>query len=129
MARTEPHRKAAYRRGIASEYAAALLLVAKGYRILAMRYRSPAGEIDIVARRGRHFAFVEVKARHDVESGLAAISPQAQGRSRRAAEAWLAQSELRGKLPEDFTATLDLIVMRPWRLPRHFPGAFGHELC
>ena len=129
MAKAEPRRKAAYRRGIASEYVAALMLLAKGYRILAMRYRSPIGEIDIVARRGRHFAFVEVKARHDMESGLAAVSPQAQSRARRAAQAWLAQEELHGRLPEDFTATLDLVVTRPWRLPRHFPGAFGHELC
>src|ERR1700687_4757588 len=58
-----PKRLAAFRRGLSAETRAALLLLAKGYRILARRWQSPVGEIDIVARRRRVLVFVEVKAR------------------------------------------------------------------
>src|SRR6266566_1510804 len=58
-----PQRRAAFRRGLSAETRAAVLLVVKGYRILARRWQSPVGEIDIVARRRRVLIFVEVKAR------------------------------------------------------------------
>ena len=58
-----PERVAAFRTGISAESRAAAFLMAKGYRILAKRYRTPHGEIDIVARRRNLIAFVEVKAR------------------------------------------------------------------
>ena len=54
-------RVAAYRHGLRAEIAAASLLLAKGYRILARRYKTPLGEIDLVVRRGSTIAFVEVK--------------------------------------------------------------------
>jgi putative endonuclease len=53
----------AYRYGIRAEYLVILLLVMKGYRILARRYKTPVGEIDIIAKRWRTIAFIEVKAR------------------------------------------------------------------
>jgi hypothetical protein len=56
-------RRSAYRRGHFAEFAAAALLCLKGYRLLARRYRTPLGEIDLIAKRGRLVAFVEVKAR------------------------------------------------------------------
>jgi putative endonuclease len=58
-----PERVAAFRTGISAESRAAALLMAKGYRILAKRFRTPHGEIDIVAKRRNLLAFVEVKAR------------------------------------------------------------------
>jgi len=58
-----PKRVAAFRTGLSAESRASLYLTAKGYRILARRYRTPYGEIDIVAQRRRLVAFVEVKAR------------------------------------------------------------------
>lgn len=57
-----PERVAAFQTGISAESRAAAYLMAKGYRILAKRYRTPHGEIDIVARRRNLIAFVEVKA-------------------------------------------------------------------
>ena len=61
-------RRAGYARGLVAEGIAAWLLRLKGYRVLATRYRTPLGEIDIVARRGKVLAFVEVKARPTVEA-------------------------------------------------------------
>src|SRR5512132_1404728 len=58
-----PERQAAFRTGISAESRAAAFLIAKGFRILARRWRSPLGEIDIVARRRHLLVFVEVKAR------------------------------------------------------------------
>ena len=60
-----------YRRGRLSEWLAAAALLAKGYRILGRRVRTPYGEIDLIALRGRRLAFVEVKRRH--EQGLDAV--------------------------------------------------------
>jgi putative endonuclease len=56
-------RVAAFRLGLSAESRAAMFLIAKGYRILARRFKTPFGEIDIVARRRRALVFVEVKAR------------------------------------------------------------------
>jgi len=53
----------AYRRGVFAETLAALLFRLKGYRIVASRYRTPVGEIDLVALKGKRLAFVEVKRR------------------------------------------------------------------
>src|SRR5262245_54245685 len=58
-----PERQAAFRVGISAESRAAAFLIAKGFRILARRWRSPLGEIDIVARRRQLLVFAEVKAR------------------------------------------------------------------
>lgn len=48
-----PVRVAAFHAGLSAERRAAAYLIAKGYRILARRFRTPYGEIDIVARRDR----------------------------------------------------------------------------
>src|SRR3954452_22539734 len=66
-----PARLAAFRTGLSAESRAAFLM-AKGYRILAKRFRTPYGEIDIVARRRNLLAFVEVKGRASLdEAGYA----------------------------------------------------------
>jgi len=118
-------RRRSYRRGLYAETLAAALLRLKGYRILARRFRAPVGEIDLVARRGAHFAFVEVKARPAAGEVLTA---RQRTRIRRAAEAWLAAASMRGILPMEFSASFDLIVVRPWRFPQHVPRAFGDGL-
>jgi hypothetical protein len=71
-------RRAAYRRGHASESLAAWRLRLVGYRILARRYRTKMGEIDLVARRGCVIAFIEVKYRNELVAGLEAVTPHAQ---------------------------------------------------
>jgi putative endonuclease len=118
-------RRRAYRWGLYAELMAAAWLRLKGYRILARRFRSPVGEIDLIARRGAHFAFVEVKARPAAGEVLTARQRR---RIRRAAEAWLAGASAYGHLPDSFSASFDLVVVRPWRFPQHVPRAFGDGL-
>jgi putative endonuclease len=126
MARREgadPARLAAYRRGLFGEGLAALLLRIKFYRILARRYRTPAGEIDIIARRGRVIVFVEVKRRPTVAEGLDAIGASSRRRITRAAELWL------GAHPDaaSFNLRFDLVIVVPGRLPRHIHSIFDAE--
>jgi len=85
-----PERQAAFRVGISAESRAAALLVAKGFRILARRWRSPLGEIDIVARRRRLLVFVEVKARPTIDEAAEPVNVRQRRRIAAAAEIWLA---------------------------------------
>ena len=75
-----------YKHGVWAEYLAAAYLLCRGYRILALRYKTKVGEIDIVARRGRTIVFIEVKYRQNMDDALAAVRPSSQARIRRAAE-------------------------------------------
>ncbi len=82
-------RQAAYRRGRRAEWIAACWLRLKGYRLLARGYRCPSGEIDLIARRGRILAFIEVKQRDRLATAAEAISQRQRRRVVRAAEAFL----------------------------------------
>lgn len=113
-------RQRAERRGRFSEWFAALYLLLKGYRILALRFRSPAGEVDIIARRGDLVCFIEVKARGNVQGALDAVSQQTQRRIRSTAEIWLSRQPDRNRLSLRF----DIVAVVPGKLPRHFPDAF-----
>lgn len=73
-------RSRAYIRGLSAEFLCVWLLRLKGYRILARRYRGPAGEIDIIARRGRLIAAIEVKARPSLNDALESVSTRQQRR-------------------------------------------------
>lgn len=68
-------KRRAERAGRIAETVAALHLTLSGYRVLARRFRTPKGEIDLVARRGRTLVFVEVKARAELDDALAALTP------------------------------------------------------
>ena len=85
-----PERQVAFQLGLSAESRAAALLIAKGYRIVARRWRSPVGEIDIVARRRNTLIFVEVKARATLDDAAEAVIERQQRRIIAAAEAWLA---------------------------------------
>jgi putative endonuclease len=115
-----PERVVAFRLGLSAESRAAAFLVAKGYRILARRFRSPAGEIDIVARRRGTLVFVEVKARERFDDAAEAVIPRQQRRIIAAAEAWLAMH------PDDASGEIrfDVMLVAPKSLPRHIQGAF-----
>jgi putative endonuclease len=94
--------------------------MAKGYWILARRYRTPHGEIDVVARRGDLLAFVEVKARASLDDAAYAVTPRQQQRIIDAAQGWLMAH------PEhaEFELRFDVILVAPKRLPRHLKAAF-----
>ena len=113
-------RRAAYRLGLAAEIAAAAWLALKGYRLLARRYRTPLGEIDLIIRRGGLVAFVEVKARPSHADALDAVGGAAERRIVRAADLW------RAKHPDAAGLDLryDMVLITPWRLPKHLPDAF-----
>jgi putative endonuclease len=132
MARGEPSelrpgsagpRQVAFRLGLSAESRAAAFLIAKGYRILARRWRSPVGEIDIVARRRKLLVFVEVKARETLDDAAESVTPQQKRRICAAAEAWLAAH------PDDTVRDMrfDAMLVAPGRMPRHIPGAFEVE--
>lgn len=113
-------RVAAFKLGLSAESRAAMLLLAKGYRIVARRWKTPVGEIDIVARRRRDLAFVEVKARDTLEIAAESVSRRSQQRIIAAAEYWMA------KHPEDTDCfgRFDVILVAPGKLPRHIVNAF-----
>lgn len=90
-ARWLAERRARYRRGRTSEWLAALALGLRGYRILGWRQKTPVGEIDLVAVRGRRLAFVEVKRRATFEAAEASLTDAQRARIRRAAGLWLAR--------------------------------------
>jgi putative endonuclease len=113
-------RRAAYRHGHLAEAAAMLLLLAKGFRPVARRYKTPLGEIDLVVKRGRTIAFVEVKARASRDDALESVSLQSERRIVDAADLWLA----RHPAAADLDLRYDMVVVTPWRLPLHLPDAF-----
>src|SRR5688500_17386563 len=84
-----PARVAAFQTGLSAETRAAAWLMAKGYRILAKRFRTPHGEIDLVARKRNLVAFIEVKARASLDDAAYAVTPRQQARIIDAAQGWL----------------------------------------
>jgi putative endonuclease len=116
-------RRAAEERGRRAETVAAWLLRLKGYRILARRYTTPVGEIDLIARRGGLVAFVEVKRRARLQDAAAAVTATGRRRVARAAAVWLAAHPAAAGLDLRF----DVVIAAPRRLPRHLPGVFDAE--
>jgi putative endonuclease len=115
-----PERVAAFRLGLSAESRAAMFLVAKAYRIVARRWKTPFGEVDIVARRRRALVFVEVKARERLDDAAEAVTERNKSRIVGAAEFWLAQH------PHDVNAEIrfDVILVAPGKIPRHIANAF-----
>ena len=122
-----PARVAAFRQGLSAENRAALLLMAKGFRIAARRYKTPVGELDIVARRRQVLLFVEVKARARHDEAAEAVTARQQKRIVAAARYWLASH------PDDCTKHIrfDVISVTAWGFPRHIAAAFdaGCRAC
>jgi putative endonuclease len=113
-------RIAAFRLGLSAESRAAMLLIAKGYRILARRWKTPFGEIDIVARRRRALVFVEVKARERTEDAAEAVTERGKRRIVAAAELWLAHN-----LPDaQREIRFDVVLVTPGKIPQHIANAF-----
>lgn len=97
-----------------------MFLLMKGYRILSLRYRVRAGEVDIIARRGDVVAFVEVKARRDLMAAIDAVTFTSQNRIRAAGDHWLARQPDAARL----SLRYDIVAVRPLRWPQHFKDAF-----
>ena len=104
-----------YRRGHRVEWLAAAFLMSKGYRILARRLKTSAGEIDLIAVRGRRLAFVEVKQRQTMLDCEASITARTSQRVHRAASLWVARKPRFHEHNQGF----DLVFITPWAWPVH----------
>jgi putative endonuclease len=112
-------RQRAERRGRAGEAAAALWLNLQGWSIVARRVRTPVGEVDLVARRGRTTLFVEVKTRATRPELDLAID---EFRLSRVASAATMLAPRYGPPGDDIR--VDVILLAPWSLPRHIRNAW-----
>ena len=106
--------------GRLAEWRARLWLRLRGWRILGRRVRTPAGEIDIIARRGATIAIVEVKQRRTLDEALAALSLRQRGRIVRAAACWLARRPEHAACGVRF----DLVAVDARLRLRHVPDAW-----
>jgi len=113
-------RAKAYRSGLFAETLTALLLRLKGQRIVAQRYRTPVGEIDLVGLKGKRLAFIEVKRRKTKEETAWTLPPRQRRRIVRAAQYWLAGHP-------DFAGhdiAFDVVLAAPFAWPRYIANAF-----
>lgn len=107
-------REAAEQRGRRAETIAAWYLRLKGWRIVARRARVRGGEVDIIARRGRTLAFVEVKWR----ASAAALADSID--ERRLSRVAVAADQLRHRYAKaDDDVRIDVILLAPGRWPHH----------
>lgn len=112
-------RLAAEKLGRRDEAIAAWFLRLKGWRVVATRVKTPRGEVDLIARRGKTIAFVEVKARANVRDLATAIDAYRLRRVAAAAEILLPKY---GKECENMQ--IDVIMVAPWRWPNHLPNVW-----
>lgn len=119
----------AHARGLAAESAACALLERKGFVLIARRYKTPYGEIDLIARKGPLLVFVEVKQRSGLARAAESITPRQRQRIVQAAELFLARPETHGG--HDLSAIelmrFDAILVAPGRTPLHIEAAFTSE--
>ena len=113
-------RERAEKAGRGGEKEAACWLEGEGWEIIDRRRKTPLGEIDLLAQRGRVMAVVEVKQRATLADALDAVTPTQRDRLRRAA----AHVAAHRPTLRDLSARLDLIALAPGRLPRHLPNAW-----
>ena len=106
--------------GRRAEIWAAIWLMAKGYRILGFRLKTPQAEIDLLAQKGEVLAVVEVKSRTSLAAALEAVGQDQRDRLLRAGQGLAAgRPALR-----NVAVRLDLIALAPGKLPRHSPDAW-----
>lgn len=109
-----------YAKGVDAEALAVDALERKGFEVLDRRYRTPAGELDLVVACRNSLAFVEVKRRRSYAEASEAITCRQQMRMAGAAEIWLQRH------PEyaDCDITFDAVLIAPRAAPQHIPDAF-----
>jgi putative endonuclease len=109
-----------YKKGLWAETFAKFYMRLQGYRVLAERFKTPVGEIDLVVKKGRQLVFVEVKLRETAAAAAEAIHARNRSRVSRAAELYLQ------KHPEytGWELRFDALVLAPWAWPRHIRNAW-----
>jgi len=116
----ERHRQQAERSGRFAEWIALWYLRLRGYRLLAWRYKSPMGEVDLVMRRGEVTAFIEVKARNTLDGAVEAVTPWQSKRIAAAARSWMGRDQRAARQACRF----DIVAISPYHWPRHIENAF-----
>lgn len=109
--------------GRAAEIAALWFLRLKGWRLLAHRYKSPVGEVDLVMRRGDVTAFIEVKARGSLDGAVHSVSPRQARRISAAARHFQMQNAGSARQSWRF----DIVAVSPYHWPRHIENAFDGD--
>jgi putative endonuclease len=112
-----------HKQGRLAELLAALLLQLKGYRIMKRRYKTPLGEIDLIAARGRTLVAVEVKYRTTLDQATEAITPKQRKRIERALSLYL--RNLR-RQPDQIR--FDAVLLSPYKWPRHLQNAWRVDI-
>ena len=112
-------RQKRYRSGHAAEFKAAAFLMAKGHRVLARRFKSSAGEIDLITLKAGRVGFVEVKKRATLMECESSITPKLRQRVRRASDLWMA----RNVQYQNHNVGFDIVFVMPWRMPVLLPDA------
>jgi putative endonuclease len=112
--------RTSYKTGIDAEKFCRLLLRLKFYRILASRYKTPMGEIDIVAARGRTLVAIEVKARSSHATAAESISPHQQTRIAHALQHFV----IRHPRYANANLRFDVMLAAPGKWPQHLKNAW-----
>ncbi|HEY1096810.1 MAG TPA: YraN family protein [Alphaproteobacteria bacterium] len=123
--RQKRYKQERYKKGRWAELYAAVYLWCRGYKILAWRYKTKLGEIDLVARRGPMLVFIEVKARTGRLAGLDAVTDRSWQRIARAAAQF--QRNYAYRAGKTYHWRYDLMVVTPWRLPYHQRDTYRPE--
>lgn len=114
----------AYRLGLWAEALCRFALRLKGYTVLASRYKTPVGEVDIIAVRRDALVFVEVKARGGMAQAAEAISMRQRKRILRAAQYFALRH---GARFARHCWRFDAMLVAPWRWPRHIESAWRED--
>jgi len=114
------HRHITHRAGKRAEWVALIYLMLKGYRPVARRYKCPAGEIDLIVARRNLVVFAEVKYRANQATAAYSITAKQQSRITRTAQYWTLNNQRDGQCDMRF----DVVLLAPWRWPRHIAHAF-----
>lgn len=113
-------RRKAYALGVEAEKLASKMLVSRGWEVEATRYKTKAGEVDLIARQQNLIIFVEVKARSNQITALESVSEKSKARIKAAGLEWLLEQDDHPML----SWRCDLIVVTPDGEPLHIEGAW-----
>lgn len=113
-------RQGAERRGRLAEIAALWCLRLKGYRLLAHRYKSPMGEVDLIMRRGQVTAFIEVKRRFSSDASIESVTDFQARRISAAARSWMGRDAIAARQ----FCRFDIVAVSPYHWPQHIENAF-----
>jgi putative endonuclease len=117
-------KQAAHAHGHRAESIAVWYLRLKGYRLLARRFKSTLGEIDLILRKRKTLIFVEVKARRTIDDSLAAVTPQQSRRISQAASLFTARYDMSGIDEQRF----DIVAVPSYLWPTHIQNAFDGKI-